>query len=87
MVVSNSISGSRTLKFNDVIGVILSEEMQRKSIGETSGNALTTEIRGKKREKGKSLGNCWKSRKGRSKSRARVECWNCRKKGHFKKDC
>ena len=27
MVVSNSISGSSTLKFDDVIGVILSEEM------------------------------------------------------------
>jgi hypothetical protein len=27
MVVSNSVSGSNTLKFNDVVGVILSEEM------------------------------------------------------------
>ena len=27
MVVSNSVSGSSTLKFDDVIGVILSEEM------------------------------------------------------------
>jgi hypothetical protein len=30
MVVSNSISGSTTLKFDDVVGVILSEEMRRK---------------------------------------------------------
>jgi hypothetical protein len=35
MVVSNSISGSNTLKFDDVVGVILSEEMRRKSKGET----------------------------------------------------
>jgi hypothetical protein len=28
MVVSNSVSGSNTLKFDDVVGVILSEEMQ-----------------------------------------------------------
>jgi hypothetical protein len=35
MAVSNSISGSNTLKFNDVVGVILSEEMRRKSTGET----------------------------------------------------
>ena len=40
MVVSNSISGSNTLKFDDVVGVILSEEMLRKITGETSGNVL-----------------------------------------------
>jgi hypothetical protein len=28
MVVSNSVSGSNTLKFDDVVGVILSEEMR-----------------------------------------------------------
>jgi hypothetical protein len=27
MVISNSVSGSNTLKFDDVVGVILSEEM------------------------------------------------------------
>jgi hypothetical protein len=27
MVVSNCVSGSKTLKFDDVVGVILSEEM------------------------------------------------------------
>ena len=43
MVVSNSISGSNTLKFDDVIGVILSEEMRIKSTGEILGNALTME--------------------------------------------
>jgi hypothetical protein len=46
MDVSNSVSGSNTLKFYDVIGVILSEEMQHKSTGETSGNALNMENRG-----------------------------------------
>jgi hypothetical protein len=39
MVVSNSVSGSNNLKFDDVVGVILSEEMRQKSTGETSGNA------------------------------------------------
>ena len=38
MDVSNSIPSSNTLKFDDVVGVILSEEMRRKSTGETSGN-------------------------------------------------
>jgi hypothetical protein len=49
MAVSNSVSGSNTLKFDDVVGVILSEEMRRKSIGETSGNALNMENREDKR--------------------------------------
>ena len=74
MVVSNSIFGSSTLKFDDVIGVILSEEMRRKSTRETSGNALTAETRGRQRERGKSPRNHGKLRKGRSKSKSRVEC-------------
>ncbi|KAH9319313.1 hypothetical protein KI387_021082 [Taxus chinensis] len=55
MVVSNFVSGSNTLKFDDVIGVILSEEMRRKSIGESSGNALSVENRGRQKEKKKVL--------------------------------
>ena len=45
MAISNSVSGSNTLKFDDVVGVILSEEMRQKSRGETSGNALNMENR------------------------------------------
>ena len=37
MVVSNYVSRSSILNFNDVIGVIFCEEMRWKSIGETSG--------------------------------------------------
>ena len=47
MAVSNYVPSSNTLKFDDVVGVILSEEMQRKSTGETSGNTLTMESRGR----------------------------------------
>jgi hypothetical protein len=35
MVVSNSVSSSNTLKFDDVVAVILSEEMRRKNTCET----------------------------------------------------
>ena len=45
MTISNSISRSSTLKFDDVFGAILSEEMRRRSSGETSGSALSAEFR------------------------------------------
>jgi hypothetical protein len=88
MAVGNSISGSNTLKFDDVGGVILSEEIQWKRTGETSSNALNMENKGKKKDRGKGSGNRENSRKGRSKSKlGKIECWNCGKKGHMKKDC
>ena len=63
MVVSNSIPSSNTLKFDDVVGVILSEEMRIKCTGETSGNALTMESRGRQNERGRILGSRGKSKK------------------------
>eukprot|EP00253_Pinus_taeda_P027378 PITA_27378 len=87
MAISNSVSRSSTLKFDDVVGAILSEEMRQKSSGKTSGNALTTETRGRKTERGKSPGYHSNSRKGRSKSISGIVCWKCGKKGHLKKDC
>jgi hypothetical protein len=47
MDVSKFVSSSNTLKFDDVVGVILSEEMRCKSTSETSGNALTMENKGR----------------------------------------
>ena len=87
MAISNYVSRSSTLKFYDVVGTILSEEIQQKSSNETSGNALTAETRGRKMERGKRLGYRSKSRKGRSKSRLGIVCWKCGKKGHLKKYC
>ena len=68
MDVSNYVPSSNTLKFDDVVGVILSEEMRRKSTGETLGNALTMESRGRQKERGRILGNYINSRKGRNNS-------------------
>eukprot|EP00253_Pinus_taeda_P025835 PITA_25835 len=87
MAISNSVSRSSTLKFDDVVGAILSKKMRQKSSGETSGNALSAESRGRKMERGKSSGYRSKSRKDISKSRSGIMCWKCRKKGHVKKDC
>ena len=65
MTVTNFISGSDTLKFDDAIGVILSERTRRKtSGGSTSGSALNAQSRGRTTEReinsrnhGKSRGN------------------------------
>ena len=49
---SNYVSGSNTLKYDDVIGVILSEETHRKSAGgSTSGSSLNAQSRGKTNER------------------------------------
>ena len=73
MAVTNTVYGSNTLKFDVVVGVILSEEMRRKS--------MNMENMGRQKDRGKGSGNCGNFRKGRSKSRlGKIECWNCGKK-------
>ena len=52
MAVSNSFLGSGSLKYDDVISVILSEETRRKSLGgSTSGSALNAQSRGRTTER------------------------------------
>ena len=92
MAVSNYISGSNTLKFDDVIGAILSEETRRKSSGgSTSRSALNAQSRGRTTERGSNSGNRGKSRgksKGRrSQLRGPKNCWYYGKPRHKKKDC
>ena len=85
MTVSNSVLANSKLKFEDIVGVILSEEMRRKISGEssTSGNALTVETRGRQ----KNRGNRGKSKdRARSKSKNKIVCRNCGKSRHAKKD-
>ena len=53
IVLSNYVFGSNTLKFDDVVDVILRKEMRRKRTGETSGNVLTMENKVRQRERGR----------------------------------
>ena len=81
MVLSNSVFGSNTLKFDEVVGVILSEEMRRKSTSETStslGSALNVENRVRTTQRGKGPSHeksQGKSKKGRSQSKGKKDCW------------
>ena len=93
MAISNSVSSSNTLKFDEFFGVILSKEMRQKNIGETStsfGFALNVENRGRTTQRGKDPSrdkSQGKSKKGRSQSKGKKDCWCCGKPGHLKKDC
>ena len=82
---SNS-SGSTKLKFDDVVSAILDEEIRRKPSGESSGSALNVGNRGRSSEREQSHGRSKSRSKSRS-SKGKIECWNCGKKGHLKKDC
>ena len=62
-----NVHESSTLKYDDVVSVILSEETHRKSsCGSTSGSALNSQRRGRMTKRGSNSGNHGKSR-GKSK--------------------
>lgn len=89
----SSSSGSKKMKFDDVRDLVLSEEIRRRELGESSSSSvLHTESRGRNSTRGNGRG---KSKARRSKSRNHrssqnsksIECWNCGKTGHFKNQC
>ena len=58
IAVSNFVSGSSTLKYDDVIGVILSEENHRKtSGGSILESSLNAQSRGRMTKRGNNSGN------------------------------
>ena len=92
MTVSNS-TRKENLKYNDIRDLILAEEIYRRDVGETSGSgfALNLKTRGRGNDRNSNWGRS-KSRNSnwnRSKSRSgqQVQCWNCGKMGHFRRQC
>ena len=88
LVVAIGSSTKSTLKYEDIVSSLLSEEMRRKSMESHSTDALSVRS-GHTKERGKSTGGRSKFR-GRSKSPGdplKKLCWKCSKPGHFKRNC
>jgi hypothetical protein len=62
--------------------------MRQKITSESSGNVLNMENMRRQKDRGKGCGNRGNNRKVGSKSKlGNIECWNCGKKVHLKKEC
>ena len=89
----NNSTGKEKLKYNDIRDLILAEEIHKRDVGETSRSsfALNLETRGRGNDRNSNRGRS-KSRnfnQNRSKSRSgqQVQCWNCGKTCHFRRQC
>jgi hypothetical protein len=88
LVVEIGSTTQSTLKYEDVVSSLLSEEMRQKIMDSHSTDALLVRGPTQDRNPGKPLG--WRSKTtGRSKSprKSLRKCWKCGKPGHYKKDC
>ena len=92
MIVNNSTRKEK-LKYNDIWDLILAEEICKRDASETSGSysALNLETRGRGNDRNSNQGRSKSknSNQDRSKSRLgqQVQCWNCGKTGHFRRQC
>ena len=92
MIVSNSIRKEK-LKYNNIRDLIMAEEIRKRDSCKTSGSsfALNLETRGKGNDRNSNRDRL-KSRNSnqngsKSKSGQQVQCWNCRKTCHFRRQC
>jgi hypothetical protein len=88
LVVAIGSTTQSTLKYEDVVASLLSEEMRLKSMDGHNTYALF--VRGRTQDKNPGKPSGWRSKStGRSKSPGKSlrKCWKCGKTWHYKKDC
>ncbi|CAH9079423.1 unnamed protein product [Cuscuta epithymum] len=84
----SSSSGTTKLTFEGIRDLILGEDIRRRSSGDSSNSLLSTEDRGRKSTRGGNKKGRSKLRKrGQSKNRKDINCWNCKENGHFRNHC
>ena len=78
---------------SDIRDLILVEEFRRRDAGETSGSGspLNLETRGRGNDKNSNQGRSKSRNSNWNKSKSRlgqqVQCWNCVKTDHFRRQC
>jgi hypothetical protein len=88
LVVAIGSTTQSTLKYEDAVSSLLSEEMRQKSMDVHSTNALFVRVRTQDRNPGKPLGGRPKSTcRFKSPGKSLRKCWKCGKTWHYKKDC
>jgi hypothetical protein len=88
LVVAIGSTTQSTLKYEDVVASLLSEDMRQKSMDGHNIDALF--VRGHTQDRNPSKPSGWRSKStGISKSLGKTlrKCWKCGKAGHYKKDC
>ena len=84
----SSSRGSDKLKFDEIRDVVLSESIRKRETGDSSGNALSVDRRGRSKSKSSNKHGRSKSKnRGKSPNKPNVTCWSCGGKGHFRTDC
>ena len=88
MTTVSSSAGGAKLTFEGIHDLILGEDVHRRSAKESSRSLLSIEEKRRKSHRGRGGRGRSKSRKrGVSKNRKDVTCWNCKENGHFKNQC
>ncbi|KAI4374097.1 hypothetical protein MLD38_012135 [Melastoma candidum] len=80
------ISGQEKMTLDFVRDRIINEGIRRNEQGDTTGSALSVE-RGREIKRGENRGRSKSKGRSKSCSKSGTGCWNCWKKGHFKRDC